>query len=187
MKFVQLFAIAAILAPSQGLAQMAVTTFGATDAELCFKAALDNFSTDTTDCDEALKRDGMTARDRTATFVNRGVLLNRAGRLEEALKDFDTALAADSDAAEAYLNRGNSYFMMRRYDEALADYRMSLDKGLSKSHIAWYNIGLVYEFKKDELKAKEAYRTALEIAPGFGPAQKKLGRPEMDGPPDRID
>jgi len=156
-------------------AQMSVTTLGATDAQLCFDAARDDFAKSTKECDQALDRGGLSRRDEIATRINRGVLLNRSGRIDEALADFDYALEQDPELAEAYLNRGNSYYLQRRFDEALADYEASLRYGLGKADIAWYNIGLAHEAKKDPVKAKEAYRTALQINPHFGPALKKIG------------
>ena len=175
MKFAPLCALIALIAPSGALAQMAVTTFGATDALLCYQAAADNFASDADDCDKALKSGTLTPRDRIATLVNRGVIFNREGKLDAALADFDKAIAKDGELAEAYLNRGNTYYLMRRYDEAIEDYQASLRHDLRKSQVAWYNIGLAQEAKKDNVKAKEAYRTALEIDPEFGPARKKLG------------
>ncbi len=166
---------AAALSPFGASAQMSVTTFGATEAQQCYESARDDFSRNSDSCDEALKSQAMTARDRIATYVNRGVVLNRAGDLEHALADFDRAIAADGELAEAYLNRGNTYYLMRRYDDAIADYEAALRYDLTKSHVAWYNIGLAQEAKKDAVKAREAYRMALEINPDFGPAQKKLG------------
>ncbi len=161
--------------PVAATAQMSVTTFGATDAQQCYELARDDFSRDASACDDALRVQSMTERDRVATYVNRGVVLNRAGSLDDALDDFNKALAQDGELSEAFLNRGNTYFLMRRYDEAIADYEASLKYGLTKSHVAWYNIGLAHEAKRDAVKAREAYRMALEINPDFGPAQKKLG------------
>jgi tetratricopeptide (TPR) repeat protein len=182
MKFFSASVLIALLSPGAALAQMSVSTFGATDAQLCYEAAADDFASNTDDCDEALKGGTMTARDRIATYVNRGIILNREGRLEEALADFDTALEKDGEVAEAFLNRGNTYFLMRRYDEAIADYEASLRYDLGKAHVAWYNIGLAQEAKRDDVKAKDAYRAALEINPEFGPAQKKLGLSDAPSP-----
>lgn len=178
MKFFSACVLIMLPASGAAYAQMSVSTFGATDAQLCYQAAADDFARNTDDCDEALKENTMTARDRIATYVNRGIILNRDGRLDAALADFDNALERDAGVAEAYLNRGNTYFLMRRYDEAIADYEASLRYDLEKSHVAWYNIGLAQEAKKDDMKAKDAYRTSLEINPEFGPAQRKLGLSE---------
>ena len=175
MKFTNAFTILLFTLPCAAQAQMSVSTFGATDAQLCYQSAADDFASSTDDCDEALRNGGLTSRDKLATYVNRGIILNRAGRLDEAMDDFDTALSRNDDLAEALLNRGNTYYLMRRYDEAISDYEASLRSGLGKAHVAWYNIGLAQEAKKDDIKAKEAYRMALEINPYFGPAQAKLG------------
>lgn len=172
----------ALVSPTALNAQMAVSTFGATDAQLCYEDARDDMSSNADHCDEALKTAGMTERDRIATYVNRGLILNRAGRLNEALADFDEALSRDDGTAEAYLNRGNTYYLMRRYDEAIEDYRASLDYDLAKAHVAWYNIGLAYEAQNDPAKARSAYQTSLELNPDFGPAQAKLGaEPKAEG------
>ncbi|MCB2113361.1 MAG: tetratricopeptide repeat protein [Parvularculaceae bacterium] len=162
------------------MAQMSVTTIGATDARLCYEAAQDPLTTSTLECDQALKRGNLSVRDELATHVNRGVLLNRSGRVGEAIDEFDYALERNETLAEAYLNRGNSYYFLKRYDEAIADYDAALKYELTKAHIAWYNIGLAYEAKKDTLKAKDAYRTSLSIQSDFAPAQKKIGGGEAD-------
>ena len=66
---------------------------------------------------------GRRARSRLRRGVyNRGTAYARAGRLEEALRDLDEAIALKPDYAEAYVNRGNVYMAARRYDEAIGDY-----------------------------------------------------------------
>jgi tetratricopeptide (TPR) repeat protein len=177
---IHLISLVAMLGAAQ--AQMSVSTFGATDARLCYEQAAEAVVASTENCDEALRETGMTKRDRMATLVNRGIILNRTGRYDDALADFGAALDRDSTLAEAYLNRGNTYFLMRRFDDAIADYETSLDNNLGKAHVAWYNIGLAYEAKKDAVKAREAFRTSLSIAPDFAPAQAKLGPPAAPSP-----
>lgn len=168
---------AAILATSAH-AQLAVSTFGATDAQACYEDARSDSATSVDSCDAALAGQAMTKRDRLATLVNRGIIHNRAGRLSEALDDFDEALKGDDALGEAYLNRGNTQFLAGRYELAVADYEKSLGADLSKPWVAWYNIGLAREAQKDARAARTAYERALDINPDFGPARKKLG---LDG------
>ena len=84
------------------------------------------------------------------------------------------ALAMNGSLAEAYLNRGNSYFLGGQYDAAIGDYETALSYDVNKPWAAWYNIGLAYDAKKDTAKAREAYERALQINPSFTPAQAKL-------------
>ncbi len=159
---------------SPAIAQMSVTTIGATDAVSCYENARNDFSRDTNPCDDALDDNSMSRSDRKKTLVNRGIILNREGDVGAAISDFNKALDIDGSLGEAYLNRGNSYYLMRRYDEALADYQQSLETDLTKPWAAWYNIGLAYDAQKMSEKAKEAYQTALDLNPNFSQARQKL-------------
>jgi len=159
-------------------AQLSVTTFGKTDAAACYDNARNDFSIDVGPCDIALKDSSLSLSDMNKTLVNRGIILNRNGQPGDALNDFNEALMADSALAEAYLNRGNSYFLMSQYDAALADYEKALSLDVRKPWAAWYNIGLVHEAKKDTVKAREAYAMALEVNPDFSLAQAKLASSE---------
>ncbi|MEV7804567.1 tetratricopeptide repeat protein [Microbispora sp. NPDC088329] len=63
---------------------------------------------------------------RMVLFANRAQLLARLGRTEEALADFDRAIAIDPGFPDHYLDRGNLLFEMGRADEALADYETAM-------------------------------------------------------------
>ncbi|MEQ1929968.1 MAG: tetratricopeptide repeat protein [Parvularculaceae bacterium] len=165
---------AALLAPPV-LAQMSVTTFGATDAVQCFENARNDFSRDSEPCDKALAGP-LTSDDKKKTLVNRGVIRNREGKLMEAMEDFNNAIDIDSGLAEAYLNRGNSYYLGARYDQAISDYEQALHLDVSKPWAAWYNIGLARDARSDAAGAKAAYEKALELNPDFYAAKQKLGR-----------
>ncbi len=156
------------------VAQMSVTTIGATDAVSCYENARDDFSSDTDPCDEALADRGTNRTDRKKTLVNRGVIYNRTGEVGAAIDDFNAALDIDGALGEAYLNRGNSYYLTQRYDVALSDYERALDLDIGKPWAAWYNIGLVYEAKKQPEKAREAYQEAVNANPNFSQAKAKL-------------
>lgn len=45
--------------------------------------------------------------------------------------------------------------------------------------VAFFNLGLAYEFQKDELRAQKAYQSALAADDSFGPAHVNLGKMEM--------
>ncbi len=168
-------ALAALAMIGPAAAQMSISTFGATDAQGCFEDAQSQTTISADRCDAALRGTPLTKRDRLATLVNRGIIHNRAGRLDAALADFNAALEGDAALGEAFLNRGNAQFLLRKFDLAIADYEKSLESGLSKPWIAWYNIGLAREALKDARGARTAYERALEINPDFGLAKRKLG------------
>ncbi len=150
-----------------------VTTFGASDATLCYQNASSQYNTDTAPCDAALKK-MITARDKKATLVNRGIIHRRNGDLQLALDDFNAALDIDPNLAEAYLNRGTVYYLAGQQDRAIADYQKSLDIGTARPWAAWYNMGLAYEEKNDKARAREAYAKAVESNRSFAPAKEKL-------------
>ncbi len=154
---------------------MAVTTIGATDAAACFENARDDFSENVRPCDRALDDRAMSRSDRKKTLVNRGLIYNRRGDYSAALQDFNTAIEIDEDIAEAYLNRGNTWFFTGRLDDALADYEEALTRGVAKPWAAWYNIGLVHDARDETEKAQAAYRKSLELNPDFYLAQQKVG------------
>ena len=126
-------------------------------------------------CDRALREEALRPKDRRATLVNRGVILNRAGEYRRAIDDFDSALAERPDLGEALLNRGNALFMLGRLDAALSDYEAAIASGFERVHVAWYNIGLVRAAKSDADGARAAFCMSLRILPDFAPARAKLG------------
>lgn len=175
MKYVPLaFVAGTILCTGPAFAQLSVTTIGATDAAQCFQNANDDLVSDTSACDEALGRQSLTRSDRKKTLVNRGIIHNRNLDVQDALDDFNAALDIDDELAEAWLNRGNSWYRAGRYDDALADYERALALNVAKPWAAWYNIGLVHDAKKQPLKAKAAYEKSLALNPDFWLAQEKL-------------
>ncbi len=166
------FLLGALVLPVN--AQMSVTTVGATDAAACYQNANDLFTVETDSCDRALRDKQTTRQDRLKTYVNRGIIHNRNGALTAAVDDFNAALDIDDGSAEAYLNRGNSWYRAAKYNDALTDYNYALELAVNKPWAAWYNIGLTHDAMGDSEKALEAYRTALELNANFSLAQNKL-------------
>jgi len=155
-------------------AQMSVTTVGATDASACYANARDELTDDTRPCDLALDDRGTTRVDRKKTLVNRGIILNRRGDYAAALQDFNAAIEIDDDIAEAYLNRGNTWFLTGKLDDAITDYEEALARDVAKPWAAWYNIGLVHDARSEPEKAQTAYRKSLDLNPDFYLAQQKV-------------
>ena len=60
-----------------------------------------------------------------AAFNNRGAVYPRLGRPRAAITDYDQAIAINPKFARAYANRANSYFYVRDFARAGADYGVS--------------------------------------------------------------
>src|SRR5688500_12996311 len=108
-----LLAATLVLGLSAGAASAAVDVIGGGLGKDCFVAARDGVFTRSTveTCNAALASDDLSRRDRAATHVNRGVLLLRRGENESALADFDAAIAAMPNLAEAHVDRGAALVM----------------------------------------------------------------------------
>lgn len=59
--------------------------------------------------------------DDTGVIASRGLVYRQLGHYEEALADFNRAIALEPDDQETLSNRGETYGQMGRYFEALAD------------------------------------------------------------------
>ena len=170
-----LIAVALSCLPMHVAAQVALTTFGSTDASECFANARGQFSDDIDPCDRAISdQKSLSKKDFLATLVNRGIIYNRRGELSSAIRDFNEALTMDSALAEAYLNRGNAYFLAERFEEALSDYNTAIEYDVRDLAAAFYNKGLAHLALKDKVSARDALQRALEENANFVQAREKL-------------
>lgn len=183
MKLRYLFAYAAgiagfaSLAAAPASASVAVISNGDM-AQSCFHAA--EFPDTNTDsiatCTAALNSQPMSASDRAATLVNRGILYAHSGRLSAAISDYDASLKLDPQIAEAYVNRGVAFMTQKRYEAALADFNKSLALGAREPEITLYNRAYVRESLGNIRGAYQDYKKAVEIRPGFALATEQLRR-----------
>lgn len=63
----------------------------------------------------------------TDFFILQGKTFAVRGNFEQAITEFNWALALDSNNAEAIYNRGNAYYGQRDYAPAIADFRRYLE------------------------------------------------------------
>ena len=129
---------------------------------------------DVRSCTDALSYGNLSLRDRTATFVNRGILYVAMGDYASGKADYDTATRLSPETGEVYVNRGNLLFLRKNYSEAVDEYSRALSVGLSKDHIAHYNRGMAYEKMGDISNAESDYRRAMELVPEWYLPQARL-------------
>lgn len=84
--------------------------------------------------DQALK----IQPDKDEAWNNRGITLEKLGRLEEAIASYDQALKIKPDDHEAWYNRGVALRKLGQLEEAISSYDQAL-KIKPDFHEAWYN------------------------------------------------
>lgn len=132
-------------------------TYNSCHTENLFSCSFEQREGDLNDCDEKLNGDP----DDVHSWCNKGLILLELGRLDEALKSFETALILNSKSIEGLYGQASVFFKLRKYEKALK----SLDKILethSEVHLIWYKKGcILYHISKYE-NALEAFDFCLD-------------------------
>ncbi|MBZ0302406.1 MAG: tetratricopeptide repeat protein, partial [Anaerolineae bacterium] len=97
-------------------------------------------------------------------LMDKGYSLTELGRLEEALKAYDSAIALKPDYAWAWARRGRTLRVLGRYDEALDCYDRALESQPNYA-FAWNGKGIVLERMGKIQQALACYERAAEINP----------------------
>ncbi|MGB7404549.1 MAG: tetratricopeptide repeat protein [Pacificimonas sp.] len=157
----------------------AITVVGNSDGALCYESAkrAQTSATALATCTKALEEGALSKRDKTATFVNRGIVHVHRGDVALGLADYETALAMDANLAEAHTNRGIALW---RTNGSLTDALAALDRGIAlgtaEPEVAHFMRAVVHEDLGNLENAYLDYKRALEIAPGWELAQVELSR-----------
>jgi tetratricopeptide (TPR) repeat protein len=117
-------------------------------------------------------------------YNNRGTFLSIEEKNDQALKDFNKAIALEPLYADAFHNRGIHFKNDNKYDQALNDFSKAID--LKPNYVeAFNNRGTVYNIvEKYELALKD-FQKAIELRPNntkayfnSGIVYQKLEQPE---------
>jgi len=180
---VTVFSLLSLLYGSTVFAAQAITVFsGGADARNCYLAArtaanrMFTSREDLETCDRALETGLLKRRDRAGTLVNRAIVETSLSRYQDAFADYHSALAIIPDLPEAFIGRGNIYFLADKLDKAIEDYSRALELNISRSYIAYLNRGMAYEKLGRYGVAETDYRQALAAQPDWELARKKLDR-----------
>jgi tetratricopeptide (TPR) repeat protein len=127
-----------------------------------------------------------------------GLVYDKTDRPDEAQAAYERAVAIDGDYESALQNLGVHYLENKRYDDAIRLYeRLVRDLG-SQSPAAWSNLGSAYRGRSADfagldgdpakrndllLKAKAAFKRALQIDSNFASAYYNLGVLYLDAQP----
>ena len=107
-------------------------------------------------------------------YLYRGMALEKAGKLERALEDYNQAIALDPSYSEAYNNRGLLYQKKGRRDNAIEDFNRSilLDPSSGK---AYFNLGVIHAETGLFDQAIEDFNHSLTREPAFADAYANRG------------
>ncbi len=101
---------------------------------------------------------------RIEAHLQRGVLHERAGDKEAAIKDYGDVIALDAGNALAYFNRGNVYDQQGDHDRAIADYTQAIKIDATDPDV-FNNRGQAYDYKGDYALAIADYTESIRLNP----------------------
>ena len=153
-------------------------SIGNSTARDCYEAAIAR-STDRNSfyhCNLALDQEGLNARDRAATLVNRGVLFLRGHHYRSAGRDFDAALKSDANNAEAWLNLAIASLQQGGGGDTLPLIDKSLALNTVRPALAYYSRSIAHERQGNVRAAYNDLRRAQQLAPDWNAPTEDLKR-----------
>ncbi len=105
----------------------------------------------------------------------RGMELFAKGKLDGAIKEYESAIRLDPKLAAAYNNMGSAHFAAARFEEAVSAFRQSSELDTSSGQ-ALFNLALAQIKLGRQKEANEALDTALRRYNSAGEAHLKAGR-----------
>ncbi len=160
---------AASLAASIALLMLVNTTIANAQSDLdqCkFVGQLDKADNGLAACDRVIKDSKTSAQDRANALSSRCGWWWTKKDAERALADCNEAIRVNSNAAGAYLNRGNVYLAKSDPDRALADFNEALRLD-PKNAWAYTERGNLYRNKGDIDRAMADLNQAITLDPNY--------------------
>lgn len=135
------------------------------DADTCNLLSLLHLAQDRLAEALRLNDDALAMGDDSGLFyANRGQILYRLGRTEEALSAFQKSLELHPKLAAGYSGRGTVRSKMKQYESAIEDFTRAIE--LDPSHLdAYTGRALAYDDQGEYRKAIANYTEALRLKP----------------------
>ena len=108
------------------------------------------------------------------THTQRAAELEKSGSVEDAVREQETALAADPGNVQAHINLIALYGRLGKSEKAREHFDAAVRINPGRSDI-WYNYGVLLVRDKNATGAEKAFRRALEINPDYAEARDSLG------------
>ena len=177
IRWVSLATLLALALPAAAPAAVAVVSNG--HARSCFEAAeRDRPARDALrKCNHALDDDRLPQGDWAATLVNRGIVQMQARNIAAAIADYDAAIKAAPDIADAYVNKGIALLRLGEHDaEAVKQLTEGLSRNPPQPAIAYYSRAVANEQLGRTREAYEDYSRAAQLAPEWAEPVEQLQR-----------
>jgi tetratricopeptide (TPR) repeat protein len=112
--------------------------------------------------------------NKARTHLGLGAVYKEAGRQDEALQEYKTAVTLKPDYGEAHNNLGVIYKEQKKWSEAIQEYQAALafKPDYAEAH---NNLGVVYKETGRLKEAAREYQTALSIKPDYPHGYYNLG------------
>ena len=117
--------------------------------------------------------------DDAKTYNSLGVVLREQGKSAQALELLEQGLRSAGPDPHLYNTLGLVQMDIAHYDRAAALFQRSIQQAPANRALratAWNNLGLTTEKKGQIEEARQYYRRALAVKPGYAPARRNLGR-----------
>jgi tetratricopeptide (TPR) repeat protein len=169
----------ALLSP--GAASASVVVYGNSLAEACYHSSLLKAGTSQAldECNRALAEEPLSAHDRVATFVNRGIVKVHMGSVAAGDRDFDRAIELDPAEPDSYLNTGLVRLRADQSAAALPYIEEAIAKRTSMPALAYYARGLANERLGNVKAAYADLQRARALDPGWRLPAEQLARYRM--------
>jgi len=106
--------------------------------------------------------------------IQRGAALERAGRLEDAIREHEAALMIDPSEVQVHINLGSLYGRIGDGAKAKQHLENAIKMSPGRSD-AWYNYGVLLSREQTTAEAEKAFLRAIEINPHYAEAHNNLG------------
>lgn len=107
-------------------------------------------------------------------YLNLGLLYDRSGKEDMALKTYEKAAKINPNLPLAYRFAGNIYSRRGKYQDAIKFYKRATEITPSNAYF-WYDLGNAYMKAKMYKEAAVAFERSLKIYPYFAEADYNLG------------
>jgi tetratricopeptide (TPR) repeat protein len=126
------------------------------------------------DLTQAIEIHGMTDLEQSRAYMERGIVLDGMGRIDDAIGDYSAVLRLNPGFLAALNNRANAYWREKRFAEARQDFLVSLAADNPAPESSYYGLGQVAESEGKVQEAKDFYAKAVAADPQYSQAADRL-------------